>query len=223
MLITILGSCRQDSLYNKYNITPIQNNISYPHYPKEIIQVINYCIYNNIKSSDTKIFRTPILRNQIIINNDYHDIIKKSDIYVIEIASRKYYKMNNLYVHHILYDDKKYNKNKANIITGEETDIEIEDDLNYIFKVLNKKKILVVGHLVTKNIGKRYELMKLVKKICRKNNIYFIDPIKELKNKNLNIEELIIDEDIIAHYNKKGHNEILSIYTKYINLLTNNN
>ena len=42
-LITILGSCRQESLYKNYNITSIQKNISYPHYTKEIIQAIEYC------------------------------------------------------------------------------------------------------------------------------------------------------------------------------------
>lgn len=33
-IITILGSCRQDSLYKKYKITSIKNHLSYPHYSK---------------------------------------------------------------------------------------------------------------------------------------------------------------------------------------------
>jgi len=43
MRITILGSCRQDSLYNYYNITNIKNNLTYPHYSKEIVQAIEFC------------------------------------------------------------------------------------------------------------------------------------------------------------------------------------
>ena len=42
MKITIFGSCRQDSLYSneKYEITKIQNDISFPHYTKEILELI---------------------------------------------------------------------------------------------------------------------------------------------------------------------------------------
>ena len=48
MKITILGSCIQHSLKNKYNITDIQEKLSYPHYTKEILEVIKYCKYNHI-------------------------------------------------------------------------------------------------------------------------------------------------------------------------------
>ena len=50
MNITILGSCRQHTLRNKYNITNIQKQLSYPHYTKEILEVIKYCKYNHIKN-----------------------------------------------------------------------------------------------------------------------------------------------------------------------------
>ena len=67
--ITILGSCRQDSLYKKYRITSIKNNLSYPHYSKEVLQVLNYCMFDNLKPAETMIFRTPILRNIPYKNN----------------------------------------------------------------------------------------------------------------------------------------------------------
>ena len=54
-IITILGSCRQDSLYKKYKITSIKNNLSYPHYTKEVLQVIKYCLFDNLSPEQTMI------------------------------------------------------------------------------------------------------------------------------------------------------------------------
>lgn len=86
--ITILGSCRQDSLYKNYDITSVKNELSYPHYTKEIIQVIKYCLYDNLKSDETMIFRTPILTNNPYKKNIFMHEIQKSDIIIIEIASK---------------------------------------------------------------------------------------------------------------------------------------
>lgn len=217
--ITILGSCRQDSLYKKYDITSIKNGLSYPHYSKEVIQVIKYCLYDNLKPDETIIFRTPILRNSPYKTNIFLHELEKSDVIIIEIASKKYYKYNDLYVHHILYDDKKYNSNyKAKIETGVLKDDEILQDLHEITQLLNNKKLIFVGHLVTKEFGDRYDLLCLIKSYCKENNLLFIDPIFELKLTNNNIHELIDNTDkCFAHYNNKGHSEILKIYEKYIN------
>lgn len=216
--ITILGSCRQDSLYNKYDITSIKNGLSYPHYSKEVLQVIKYCINDNLKPDETMIFRTPILRNSPYKTNIFLHEIEKSDVIIIEIASKKYYKYNNLYVHHILYDDNKYNTNyKTKIETGVLTHDEIIQDLHEISILLKNKKVIFVGHLVTKEFGDRYDLLCLIKSYCKENNLLFIDPISELKLTNNNIHELIDNTDkCFAHYTEKGHNEILKIYDKYI-------
>jgi hypothetical protein len=48
MNITIFGSCRQDSLYNKYNVNRIKNDISYTHSTKEILEVIKFCKHGNM-------------------------------------------------------------------------------------------------------------------------------------------------------------------------------
>lgn len=48
MKITVLGSCRQYSLREDYSVTNIQEDISYPHYTKEILQVINFCKFGNL-------------------------------------------------------------------------------------------------------------------------------------------------------------------------------
>ena len=163
------------------------------------------------------IFRTPILMNRPIQNNAFLNEINKSDIVIIEIASKKYYKYKNLYAHHILYDDNKYNKNKNEIETGMLDEIEIINDLHEIITLLHKKKIIFVGHLVTKKEGERYNLLTLIKDFCSKNKILFIDPMKELLESELSIDEIIEDPNThFAHYTQKGHSEILKIYEKYI-------
>ena len=218
-IITILGSCRQDSLYKKYKITSIKNNLSYPHYTKEVLQVIKYCLFDNLSPEQTMIFRTPILNNSPINKNPFLNKIQESSVIFIEISSKKYYKYKELYAHHILYDDNKYNKNKNEIQTGTLTDKEIVDDLHEIITLLHSKKIIFVGHLVTKKEGERYNLFTLIKDFCLKNKILFIDPMKELLEKELPIDEIIEDPNThFAHYTQKGHEEILKIYEKFINL-----
>jgi hypothetical protein len=49
MIITILGSCRQEYLRTLYEITDIQDNISFPHYTKEMLEVIKFCKYGTLK------------------------------------------------------------------------------------------------------------------------------------------------------------------------------
>ena len=214
--ITILGSCRQESLCscNEYNITSIKEDLSYPHYTKEILQVLNYCMFDNLTPQETIIFRTPAIKKELIQINPFLNDIKNSNIIFIEIASRKYYKYKNLYTHHILYDAAEYNIFKNEIEFGNLTDNEIIEDLNKIIDLLKDKKIIIVGHLVTKKIGIRYDLLNLLKNYCMQNNISFIDPVYELLKKNLPIHDLIAPD--YQHYTEKGHKEIYIVYKKFI-------
>ena len=214
--ITILGSCRQESLCscNKYNITSIKEDLSYPHYTKEILQVLNYCMFDNLIPQETIIFRSPAIKKEIIQINPFLNDIKNSDIIFIEIASRKYYKYKNLYTHHILYDAPEYNILKDEIEFGNLTDNEIIEDLNKIIYLLKDKKIIIVGHLVTRKNGIRYELLNLIKNYCSQNNVPFIDPVTELLKKTLPLNDLISTDN--QHYTEKGHKEILTIYTNFI-------
>jgi len=218
--ITILGSCRQHSLNKKYKISSIQEEISYPHYSKEILQVIKYLKYNNISSEDTKIvFRTPILNNCGIINHQkYFNEFINTDVFIIEIASKLYYKYNDYYVHHIAID-KQFNVSiKNEIKIGILTKDEIEQDIIEIKNELNKP-LIIISHLVTREKGERYILSEWLKEICEKHNIPFINPVKELLKNNVDMNNIFLNEKVLAHYNENGHNEILKIYEKYINEL----
>ena len=216
--LTILGSCRQDSLYKKYNITKIKNELSYPHYSKEVLQVIKYCKFDNLKPEETMIFRTPIMKNKLIYKNPFVSELEKSDVIIIEIASRKFYKYEDFYVHHILHDEPHYNRNKIKIETGCLTDEDIIRDMDEICDILSDKHIIFVGHLVTRESGERYKLLKLIQNYCGHKNIPFIDPMHELlQKKRLSIREVIADHDtVFAHYTEKGHHEILQVYETFI-------
>lgn len=218
-LITILGSCRQHSINNIYNCTSIQEDLTYPHYTKEILQTIKYLKYKNLDDNEVQYtFRTPILNklnlNYELLKNQYNN----SNLFIIEIASKIYYKYNNKFIHHIAIEDN-YNLDiKNDIVVGKLSKSEIENYILEIKKELNKP-FIIISHLVTREYGDRYELKIWLEDICLKNNILFIDPIKELRKKNYNIDELFLDEKILAHYNDNGHNIIKNIYKEYIEKL----
>ena len=70
MKISIFGSCRQYPLKKYFNTTSFQDDLTYPHYTKEIIQAIEYCNgTSQLNQSDTMYcFRTGILNNCEINN-----------------------------------------------------------------------------------------------------------------------------------------------------------
>jgi hypothetical protein len=219
MNITILGSCRQHTLRNKYNITNIQEQLSYPHYTKEILEVIKYCKCNHIENQETiNVFRSPILTKVPANFQELNNEFNSTNIFILEIASKIKYNYNNMYVHHIATEET-YNVPIINEIKIEtQLKEEIEEDILKIKNELNKP-FIIVSHLVTKNSGERYNLSCWLEEICLKYNIPFINPIKELIKKGVNLEDIFLKENVLAHYNEKGHNEILKIYSEYIDKL----
>ena len=222
MKITIFGSCRQDSLYKdpKYEITKIKNDIAYTHYTKEILEVIKFIKYDTVTPEETlTTFRSPMLNKTPIYANNYKNDLLTTDVFIIEIASKICYEYNNKYVHHILYDNNEYGNDeiKKNIIKRIQDDTEIENDILKIKEELNTDKIIIVGHIVTYEKGERYNLLNLLEQICKKHKIMFINPIKEIIEKGYNINNLLHNEKILAHYNDMGHHIIKSIYDKHIN------
>lgn len=226
--VTVFGTCRLDSLNNSnsnllYNYNDrIKQEISYSYYTKEILEIIKFIKYNTLASEDTiRVFRSPMINKVGIYAENFKEIFKKTDIFIIEICSKKSYNYNNHYVHSVLdkfSNDEIASQIKVNI----QSDEEIENDMIEIISELNNKKIIVVGHLVTYENGDRYELSKLLKHICLKNNILFIDPVKEITEKGYNITDLVINESKILHYNEKGHSIMKQIYEEYLNRLKYN-
>lgn len=216
MIITILGSCRQHSLKNKYSITSIQEELSYPHYTKEMIEVIKYCKHNHISQDNTiNIFRTPILTKKPLDYNKLFNEFNSTDLFILEIASKIKYRNGNFYVHHIATENKYNVVNKNDIVIEYQSKEEVEEDILQIKNELSKP-IIIVSHLVTKNTGERYNLACWLEEICFKHKIPFINPVKELTKRNIDVSKIFINEPVLAHYNDEGHKQILSIYSEFI-------
>jgi hypothetical protein len=104
---------------------------------------------------------------------------------------------------------------KNDIVIETQTKEEIEEDILKIRDELNKK-FIIVSHLVTRDVGERYVLSCWLEELCAKYSIPFINPVKELIKNNIEINSLFLNENVLAHYNQKGHEEILKIYSNAI-------
>jgi len=222
--ITLLGCCRQESLYNdpKYQITCIRNYISYSHYSKEALEIIKYCKYGHISPMDTmEVFRTPILEKRPIYWNPYYkNELDTSDVFIIEIASKTAYEFNNVYRHNIVVKPEHNEKVscKDNIIIRKQSYEEIENDILEIKRELGNKKIMIVSHIYSYEYGERYELVKCLETICQKYSITFLNPIREitLSFPEIDINTLFVNEDTLKHYNEFGHTIIKKVYDDFI-------
>lgn len=216
MKLTILGSCRQDSL--KYNYPcSIVDKISYPHYSKEVLEVIKFCKFGNLHPEQTLcLFRTPILtkrplEHNIYIKNDF----ESSDLFIIEIASKIAYEYQGHYAHHIATEEQYGLPIRNDIRERIQTKDEIEKDILEIRDLL-KKPMILVSHLVTYPRGERYLLAEWLEDICRRHNIPFIHPVKEFQKRNIPLDGLFENESVLAHYTDKGHAMVYMIYKEYI-------
>lgn len=215
-LITIFGSCRQDSIYKIYPVTSIKNDLSYTHYTKEIIQAIEYCkgirkdLYENV------FFRSSLLKNRLI-NKSFTKEFNNTDLFVVEIASRIAYKYKNKFIHHEAYDNIDF-KNQLNgdVDVYDLSDEEIEQDIIKIKELTYPKKLIIVTHIATIKKGKRYDLAKLVKNICSKLDITVLDPCEVIDQKSIDI--LFEQNDNQRHYAELGHNVMKNEYQKVIEL-----
>lgn len=184
MVATVLGSCRQSLINTRMLTTDIQEKLSYPHYSKEILQEILFLkheVDTIVPVQDTRyVFRSQLLSSCTqIIDQTLHDHLRKefmrTDIFLVEIASRMSYLWKGYYLHHIAEEPEYSFPNRKDICIYEMLDDEIEDDLHEIQKQLHPKKFIIISHFATYQHGKRYELVKLLEKLCTQMDIPFWD------------------------------------------------
>jgi hypothetical protein len=208
MILTIFGSCRQQCISRYLNTTQIQEQVNYPHYTKEILQQIHYLKKNNIPMDMTRwCFRTGLLTGQPI--NNYIELKTQFDnttLFLIEIASRIEYKWNNIYLHHIAEDPQYGFHDREHIERRISTDEEIEEDILQIKKELYPKPFIIISHFATYENGSRYELTLLLKRICEKWEIPFLNQSDIVKTHGIDI---IVKEPVLSHYTQEGQ-EIVS-------------
>lgn len=218
--ITILGSCRQTPIEQYYSVTKILENLNYPHYSKEILQQIRYLKYKNIPAELSKFcFRYGLLNKcdkQVTdhVYNSLKEQFNTTTLFLVEIASRISYKWNELYLHHIAENDEYNFYDKNNIVKEELTDEEIEDDIIQIRNELYPKPFIIISHFATYESGKRFELITLLKNICQRLKIPFINQSDIVKQYG---RDIILNEPILAHYTDKGKTYVGKILFDKIN------
>jgi hypothetical protein len=215
MKVTSFGSCRQHALSNHFQLTSIQERLTYPHYTKEIVQAIEFC--KGISSSDVEtlspfLFRSGILSKRPLKGTAFLNEFQTTDLFVIEIASRQSYRYRDFYVHHILTESAYEFPERHLINVYTQIDEEIEADLLRIKALLSPKPFIVVSHVYTRVTGSRYTLVRLLEQLCAKHTIPFLDPMTLLPEP----LELLFDHDDTNHYTSVGHEAIGLIYQKFI-------
>lgn len=223
-IVSAFGSCRVSYVKNN---TKLSDMISYTHTTREAIQLIHYIKgklilqppYNKI------CFRTGILRkNPIQWNPAFQDLYERTDVFVVEVCSKKKYMHGGLCLHDLSVDKRFPDFNKetpANILEEyklvEQTDEEICQDLLYLKELVAPKKLVVVSHYNAKLNGEylpsRNALVQLLKGICSEKTIPFFDPTQALSEFP---QEMVISADL-SHYTQFGMNEMTNALNKIIN------
>ena len=226
--VTLFGTCRINNIANHTNLN---NLINYSHSTKEVIQFIRFLKgeliipipYNKL------CFRTALCENKYIDYNDaYNKLFIDSDIFVIEICSRKKYIHNGYYMHHLPFDKLWHEMDNyknthiidntprdilENVTIEKQSDEEIENDILEIQKMLYPKKIIIVSHYNSKLNGEyihpRNNLIQLLDTICKKYDIPFINPTLVLSNYS---QEEVMTSDL-GHFTDLGMSEV----SKYVN------
>jgi hypothetical protein len=208
-VVTIFGSCRQDSIKNHFPVTRIRDGLTYPHYTKEIIQAIRYCM-GRIPAEDgiKDTFRNSLLGENLISEKKMYFDFKHTDLFVIEVASRLEYSDGRYYYHHIAFDNRtniNNTKNKSeveDILQRQSTLEEVESDIAEIIELLNKR-VLFVSHISTESNSTRAELTRMLEATCLKLGVNFLNVSELLMN--YSIEEICEPEPTISHFTDFGH------------------
>jgi hypothetical protein len=209
--ITIFGSCRQDSLYSHFKVTAIRDGLTYPHYSKEILQAIEYCTEEiSTKKIEKWIFRNSSIGKEVLDRKKLVRQFKRTNIFVVEIASLMEYKHRELYLHHEIYDSyetvsqtiKDFLPAKEDIEVREQTFAELTSDLQEIVRILGKNRLVFATHFSTRLSGKRAELINVITTFCAENNIHCFNPSEMLEF--YTEDQLFENERVLSHFTPLG-------------------
>ena len=213
-VVTAFGSCRVSYVTNN---TRLSDAITYTHTTREVLQLIQFL------KGDLKLeppyseicFRTGLLRGAPLLWEPvFRDLYEQTDVFVVEVCSRKKYMHGGLCLHDLGVDKRFPNFNRrtpANVLeefrVEEQTDEEIRQDLLELKAILSPRKMVVVSHYNAKLGGEylasRNALVELLKGVCAENAIPFLDPTEVLSEFP---QEVVISPDL-AHYTQFGMNE----------------
>ena len=212
-VVTILGSCRQDSLYKKFQVTAIRDGLTYPHYANEVLQLVRYCTSKTeIEFSSPYVFRNDCIGAKKISHKKAYKDFKKTDIFVIEISSLLEYSHNGHFIHHEAFDrPESLKKIGLSSIEFDHKEIrvtrqrlsDLEPLLSEIVRLIGNTRIVFVSNLSNRTSGGRAELNAFVKQFSEANNCAYFDPSELLIHYKL--EDICKTEPVISHFTERGH------------------
>ena len=212
IVVTVLGSCRQDSISRHFKTTPIRDGLTYPHYTKEIIQEINYVKSKGIISpKHLGVFRNIQMGFPVKSLRTLNKWFYKTDVFVVEIASRISYEFDGDYFHHVAYDEPLGPNGPrisgVEIVARVQSDDEIRKDMETIKSLLAPKPVVFVTHFCSYTDGSRAKLRDLVIEQAHALQCASFDPSQMLAVYPL--DQLVEQEPVISHFSSFGH-EVLS-------------
>lgn len=210
IVVSIFGSCRQDSLYKSFRVSKIRDGLTYPHYSKEIIQAIRYCLEDpGMVGIDPRVFRNTLIGSTLISKAKIQKEFSRSDYFVIEIASMlEYTDHQSFYFHHIAKEI------YPNIEVRRQNFTELKQDLDLIASLIGKDRLVFVSHFSSRKFGIRFELSEFLRNYCDRHGIDFIDPSEMITSWDLN--QLVLPEDVISHFSPVGHSIMHDRYREII-------
>lgn len=206
--ITIFGSSRQDAIKKNFSTTNIRGVIGDTLSTKEIIQAIEFC-KGGITPNTKRCFQMGFLQNTEISTEQVRIPFERTDLYVLEISTRKVYEWNGMYVPRDLTEEK---YGVADIQTRSLTDTEIDADLSRIKELLGPKKILIVSHVHLRDNGERVEFIELLERLCLKYDLPFLCPSDYLYAE----KNVYKKEAVLANFTDYGHSLMARIYKRVI-------
>jgi len=222
-VITSFGSCRVSYVKNN---TRLSDAMTYTHTTKEVLQLIHYIkgLLHLEPPYDTICFRSGILRKSPIQWNPvFRSLYEQTDVFIVEICSKKKYIHNGLCLHDISVDKRFPDLNAgtpAHILEEhmvvKQSEDEIRQDILEIRDLVFPRKLVIISHYNAKLHGEylpsRSELIHLLHSICDEAGIPFLDPTEFLS---LFPQEMILQSDL-SHYTAEGFKAFNLIVDSFI-------
>ena len=193
MKTTLLGTCRLKTIKSLLECTTIDEDVSYTHSTKEVLQLLRVLKRELDLPPDMMqyAFRSGIVRGRPVdVDQSIIDQFNSTQLFIIEICSIKCYVYKGVYLHHLAVDARWdwdfWTKTPAHISLGthivEQTKNEVEEDIEEIQRLLQGRKIVVVTHILPQNskLQKRKYLIDILSSVCATRGIDIILPTENL-------------------------------------------
>lgn len=212
-LITVFGSCRQDSISQRFRTTRIRDDVNYCHYTKEVLQLIGD-LRKGEPTCNSALYRVCLEGHTPKEWSEHVKEFDDTDVFVVEIASSYAYEVNGFYSHHTAYDREETRSCFPGISRRRQTDDEIRDDMERIRDELAPRPVIFVSHVCTYNSGTRARLRELVRDTALGLDCLFFDPSSLFESHPAS--DLLIEQDTANHFTPKGHSILARHYSDLI-------